>query len=289
MPSIRLIPRFSFSLFLMCFLLPVLAAQSPWARSKAGFYGQAGFHFIPKYTVLFGKNNEDIELIREVSEQTAQWYAEYGLTDRNTLVLSLPVRFVHRGGRNPNSNLMFAREDTGSVSGLGNVSIAVRHQFLTGKVALGGTLRLDFPSDHSRLSAGLRTGFNAFTVQPSISVGMSNAHGYWFGYGGFVFRTNQYSHVVNSGGEAGLRIGPVWIIGFSDLLLSVGNGARKLTPLDALTGLYDNDQGWLSVGIKGIWQLNRFVGIVVSGAGAVWAQYVPESPGIGMAVFFKWE
>lgn len=272
----------------LCCLCSGLVAQSPWARSKAGFYVQAGYHFIPTYTSLFGKNN-DITLIREVDDRTAQLYAEYGLSPKNTAVLTLPVRFVSRGARNPDTNLMFAREDTGSITGLGNVSLALRHQFLSGKLALGGTLRLEFPSSKSQPYAGLRTGFNAVTFHPSVSVGRGNAHGYWFAYGGYVLRTNHYSHSVNGGGEAGLRVGPVWIIGFTDLLVSLGNGSRDRTPLDALTGLYDNDQGWISVGVKGIWQINRFVGIVLSGAGATWAQNVPTRPGLGAAAYFKWE
>jgi hypothetical protein len=71
---------------------------------------------------------------------------------------------------------------------------------------------------------------------------------------------------------------------------SVENGARPSPRFsDTLTGLYENNQGWLSPGIKGIWQINRFVGLVVSAGGAAWAQYVPKSPGLGAAVYVKWD
>lgn len=276
-------------LILFAFLGVNMAAQSPWARSKAGFYAQLGYHTIPTYTTLFGSGSSDIEMIREVSEQTLQFYGEYGLSSKTTFAISLPYRFNSRGARNPNNPYFFAKEDTGSISGLGNTSMAIRHQFLTGKTAFAGNLRVDLPSDKSQPLAGLQTGFDALTIQPSVSVGMGLGQFYWQAYGGIAFRTNNYSHFVNAGGEAGWKLGPVWLIGFTDAVFSLENGSQKLTPLDALTGLYVNDQGWLSFGLKGIWEINRFVGIVVSGAGVAWAQYVPKSPGLTAAVYFKWD
>ncbi len=273
----------------LAFVPAFLAAQSPWARSKAGLYAQLGYHTIPTYGTLFGSDGNDIDMIRQVSESTVQLYGEYGITGRTTAIVSLPYRFNSRGARNPDSPFMFAQEDTGSISGLGNVSLAIKHQFLTGKVALAGTLRMDLPSDKSQPFAGLQTGFDAVTVQPTVSAGMGFGKAYWFAYGGYAIRTNDYSHYANAGVEAGLAIGPVWLIAFSDLVVSVENGSRKLTPFDALTGLYVNDQGWLSTGIKGIWQINRFVGIAASASGAAWAQYVPKSPGLSAAVYFKWD
>ncbi len=271
-------------------LLPAVSwGQSPWARSKAGLYAQLGYHTIPTYTTLFGSDGSDIEMVREVSEQTLQLYGEYGISKQTTVALSLPYRFNSRGAQNPNSQLHFAHEDTGSISGLGNASLAIRHQLLSGKVALTGNLRFDFPSDKNQATTGLRTGFDAATIQPGLSVGMGFGRAYWFGYGGYAIRTNGYSHYLNAGAEAGLKLGPVWVVGFSDLVLPLENGSRTRPSLDVLTGLYINDQGWLSVGLKGIWEINRFVGIVVSGAGVAWAQHVPKSPGLSTAVYFKWE
>lgn len=273
---------FAFSAF-------ALSAQSPWARSKAGFYAQLGYHTIPTYTTLFGMDGNDINMIREVSESTLQLYGEYGFTDRTTAIVSLPYRINSRSARNPDQPLMFAQEDTGSISGLGNVSLSLRHQFLSGKVALAGTLRVDLPAGAGQPLAGLQTGFEAVTIQPTVSAGMGFGRVYWFAYGGYTIRTNDYSHYVNAGVEAGVALGPVWLIAFTDLVVPTENGSRALTPFDSLTGLYVNNQGWLSPGIKGIWQINRFVGVVVSGSGAAWAQYVPKSPGLSAAVFFKWD
>ena len=79
------------TLLAACWLLPA-SAQSPWARSKAGFYAQASYQTIPAYGTLFGKNSsEDIEMEREVSENTFQLYGEYGLSRKTTLVAALAM------------------------------------------------------------------------------------------------------------------------------------------------------------------------------------------------------
>ncbi|TNE67850.1 MAG: hypothetical protein EP344_01850 [Bacteroidetes bacterium] len=267
----------------------LLAAQSPWARSEAGFYTQLSYQTIPTYTSLFGANGASIDMIREVSEQAVQFYGEYGISSRTTAIISAPVVFNSRGARNPDSPYFFAQEDTGSISGLGNISLALRHQVLTGSLALSAGLQVDVPSKQMDYSAGLRTGFDSWTMQPTVSAGMGFERLYWQAFGGIGFRTNDYSHFARIGAEGGIKLASVWVIGFSHLVLPFENGARSLPPLDVLTGLYVNDQGWASIGIKGIWEINRIVGIVVSGAGAVWAKHVPESPGLSAGVYFKWD
>ena len=265
-------------------------AQSPWARNKAGFYAQAGYNFIPTYGTLFAPKGEEIILDHEVSERQFQFYGEYGLLKKTTLVVSIPWVFTERGDDNPDSPLNFAQEARGKLNGLGNATLAIRHQFRSGKLAMAGTLRVAVPSARDYVQeTDLRTGYHAWTVQPMLSAGMGFKRAYGFLYGSYGLRTNKYSHFVNLGLETGLKIGPVWLTGFSELVYSLENGERALPSIDVLTGLYANDQGWLSLGIKAIWEINRFCGISISGAGAAWAQHVPKSPGIGASAYFKWE
>lgn len=280
--------------FLMGFLAICISfsmmAQSPWARKKAGLYAQAGYYFIPAYGDLFGSNGKDIILDRKVSERQFQLYGEYGVTNKTTFVLSLPIVWNERGESNPDSPYLFAEEYTGSIAGLGNTTLAVRHQFLSSKVALAGTLKVGLPAGVAyKPQTDLRTGYGAVTVQPMVSAGMGFRKTYGFLYGSYGYRSNDYSHFLNFGAETGIHIGKFWLIGFSDFVYSLENGDKPLPALDVLTGLYVNNQGWLSIGAKAIWAVNRFVGITVSGTGAVWAQNVPKSPGVGASVYFKWD
>lgn len=263
-------------------------SQSPWARSANGGYVQVGYHTIPAYRQLFGGGGSDLPLVRYVTERTLQLYGEYGLDARTTAVVSLPWRMHERGARTPELPLYIVPTESGRMSGFGNISFALRRQLLSGPLVLGGTLRLDLPSVSSQPNTGLRTGFNAFTVQPSLSVGQGLGRLYWFAYTGLAFRTNNYNHYLNTGAEAGFALGSLWLIAFLDIVLPFENDARPLQPVRTRTGLYENNQGWLSPGLKALWQVTSRWGVVVSGAGAFWAQYVPKSPGVSAAVFYRW-
>ena len=276
--------------YFLLLLLPIsLSAQSPWARSKGGFYVQASYNFIPTYGSLFGPNGDDLVIDHLVSEQQVQLYGEYGLTQKTTVVLALPYVMNKRGADNPESPYQWAQEDTGSIAGLGNIQLAVRHQFKSGKLNLAGTLKVSLPTaKEAEPNLDLRTGYNALTIQPMFSAGMGFRKAYGFAYGSYGYRSNEFSHFFNGGFEAGVHLGPVWLIGFSDIVVPFENGSRPQASLDLLTGLYANDQGWVSIGAKAIWEITRNFGINASFAGAAWAQNVPKSPGIGAGCYFKW-
>lgn len=263
-------------------------SQSPWVRPVSSGYVQVGYHTIPAYSQIFGGGGSDLPLVRYVTERTLQLYGEYGLDARTTAVVSLPWRMHERGARTPELPLYIVPTETGQISGFGNISLALRRQLLSGPLVLGGTLRLDLPSVSNQPGTGLRTGFNAFTVLPTLSMGQGGKRLYWFAYSGFAFRTNNYSHYLNTGAEGGLAVGPLWFIAFLDVVLPFENGDRPLQPVRTRTGLYENNQGWLSPGLKALWQVTPRWGIVASGASAFWAQYVPQSPGVSAAVFYRW-
>lgn len=275
---------------LLCtiFLFPfLLSAQSPWPRSKAGFYTQVAWHFIPEYSEVFVPEGEYHVMDRALSEGTLEWYGEYGLGSRTTITGILPIRFLKNGEFLNN----FAEPNTqeGSLSGFGNISLGIRHQFNKGSMPITGSLRTDFAASAYNDATGLRTGYNALTFLPMLSTGKGYGKYYWFVYGGYGLRTSNYSDFLNVGAEGGLKAGKVWIVLFSQWLQPMRNGNIELPYNNRLTSLYVNDQGWVSVGIKGMVEINRFWGAVVSFAGAASGQWVPASPGIGAGVYFKWD
>jgi hypothetical protein len=277
-------------LLIFCLFPCALSAQSPWSRSKAGFFVQGAWQTIPEYAALFGENGENsTELARKVTENAFQLYGEYGVSSKTTVMAVVPVVFNKRGAKNPQFPYTFGRLDSGSIAGPGNVYLGVKHQFLAGKVALAGTLRVGLPVSEGQKNTGLRTGYDAFTVLPSLSVGMGLGRYYWFAYGGYGIRTNTYSHFVNAGAEAGCHLWKIWLIGFSEYLVSLENGSRPLPLSDVSSGLYLNDQGWLSVGLKSIVEFNRFWGLNLSATGAMWGQNVPKRPAFAFGAWFKWD
>lgn len=270
-------------------LLPLsLAAQSPWARSKAGFFVQASWNTIPAYTTLFGASGSDLSLSRKVSESSVQLYGEYGISSKTTLAATLPVVFNRRGELNPKSNLSNPGNE-GRIGGLGNAAIALRRQFLSGKTAMAGTLKVSLPAGAKAEENGLRTGYDAFTLLPMLSLGQGYRDFYWYAYGGYGFRSNDYSSFLNAGAELGIKAGKLTLAGFSDLVYPLKDETLALPPVEEFTGLYMDQQGWASIGVKAALSINRFVGVHVYGAGAAWAKFVPKSPAVGAGIYFKWD
>lgn len=274
--------------FLLCVLMltPLAGgAQSPWPRTKAGFYAQVSFQAIPAYHTVFDDNNGSAELGRSLSESAVQLYGEYGLGARTTLVAALPYRIQHAGS---------ARSSTwptegGSLSGIGNASIALRHNFAKGAMPLTATLRIDLPTTHNDLETGLRTGYNAFAVLPMLSTGHGYGKWYWFGYGGYGIRTHSYSHFGYGGAEAGYHFPGFWLMAFSEWVVPLDNGDLNLGQNNELTRMYVNNQGFGSMGLKTLIGLNRFWGLTVSAAGAAWARNVPAQLAFSGGVYFKWD
>lgn len=276
-------------LFPLALLSFSLAAQSPWTRSKAGFFAQAAWQTIPTYAEIFESSNDlNVPLDRELTEQGFQLYGEYGLDARTTLVLNLPLRILQNGAHIP-TNFAMPETEEGTLTGLGNVSLAVRRAILEKNLRLAGTLRLDFPTNSYDDAKGLRTGYDAWTVLPTLSTGMGLGKIYWSAFAGYGIRTNQYSHFLNSGGEVGIRAWKFWLIGFSEVVYSLENGDVELPLNNRIQNLYVDKQGWWSLGGKAIFEGSSHWGITASFAGAAWAQFVPKSPSLGIGAYLKWD
>ncbi len=263
-------------------------AQSPWVRSKAGFYLQAAWQTIPRYETLYSTTGKEQALDRRLTENTLQLYGEYGITRHTTLVVSLPYRFQKAGQFLENTPL--PQTSAGTLSGLGNASLGLRHSILRGQWPLTGFLRVDLPVNRYNNNSGLRTGYRALTVLPMLSTGNGFAKSYWFAYAGYALRTRNYNAYTNAGVEAGYHFRKIWTIAFSELVLPTPSDREPdLSTNNGRTGLYVNDQGYWSLGLKGIFEIHRFWGVTASVAGAGWGQLVPQRPAFGLGGYFKWD
>ncbi len=280
-----------FLLFGSLFLLSWTMAQgqSPWVRSKAGFFVQAAGQIIPAYTQLYNHPGQSIDLQRAVRERCLQFYGEYGLNRRTTAVITLPFVSNRRGNINPGAPINVPSAPPGTLTGLGNVQLALRHQIGYGRIAFTGTLRIGLPATKNQAPTGLRTGFDALTIAPILSTGIGFRKAYCFIYSGYGWRSNHYSAFLQSGLEAGYHLGRFWLIGFTEYNGSLSNGSQALPAQDVLTGLYVNDQQWGAVGVKTLVAVHRFWGLSASATGAAWGQYVPEKPAFSVGAYFKWD
>jgi hypothetical protein len=280
-------------ILLLLISLPVLlSAQSPWVRSRGGFYAQLGFHTLPKYDAVFNGDGKIEKLDREISESTLQFYGEFGITPRLTLVASLPYKFLESGIEVPGraNPLVLPRVGAGKLRGLGNTYFALRRKILEkGGINIAATIKAELPATKQLDSIGLRTGYKAATFTPMLSIGMGYKRAYWFAYGGYGFRTNDFQSTPNFGIEGGVKFRKLWIIAFSEFLGTLNVKNPTVPTTFNFTNSYIDNQQFVSVGFKGIFEINQFAGLVVSLAGAPKARYLPATPGIGAGLWFKWQ
>jgi hypothetical protein len=266
-------------------LVPLLSAQSPWTRSKAGFYVQGAIQAIPPYSALFSNNGDNQPLQRTLAEYTFQLYGEYGIREKTTLIAALPLRYVRSG----NSLVANPSVTNGSVFGLGNVTLGVRQQITNGRLPLTFTLKTDLPATLFDEPTGLRTGYKSWTFLPMLSTGMGFRRAYWFAWGGYGVRTNNYSHLGNFGIEGGLKFNRHWLIAYTEWVIPVENGDILLPSNNLATGLFVNNQGYQAIGLKSMLSFGRFWGVSLTAAGAVSAQNVPRQPAFAVGGWFRWD
>lgn len=277
-----------FLLFAFCLSPFALPAQSPWTRSKAGFYAQAAWQFIPTYDAIFDQDYADDtrNLEREITENAVRFYGEYGIKSNFTVWTAIPIRFVKSGEATSNMTPQLA---SGSLNGLGNITLAARASSPLGKLTLTGQLRIDLPSGPFDESTGLRTGFKEFTFLPTLSIGRSYGKYYWFTYLGAGSRSKKTSRFFDLGGEGGARLGKCWLIGFTEFWSSFTGTPYEVPPTNTVTGLFLPYQSYWSVGGKAIYEFNRFWGVIATAAGALQGDLVPQQPTFSLGTYFKWD
>ncbi len=263
-------------------------AQSPWVRSKAGFYLQAAWQTTPRYKEIFSATGKDQPLDRQLTESTLHLYGEYGITRLTTLVVSLPYRFQKAGKFLENTPSPLT--NAGSLNGLGNASIGLRYAILNGNWPLTGFLRVDLPANKYNNASGLSIGYHSLTVSPMLSTGQKSSQMYWFAYAGYALRTRDYNAYTNAGLEAGYRIRKVWAIAFSELILPTPSDKQPdLSANNLRTGLYVNEQYYWSLGVRGIFEMHRFWGFTASATGRVVGEKVPQRPTFAVGAYFRWD
>jgi len=281
--------RFIPILILLC-AVASLQAQSPWTQEKGGGFGQVSFMAIPTYNTFFTKDFEDMSRIsdQDYTEISAQAYVEYGILENTSIVFSAPFKVLTAS--EPTIDIDPFPFESGTLAGLGNIRLAVRQGILTDGVHLAAQLMAELPTRSQDDATGLRTGYDAFTIHPSLSVGAGLGKGYIYGYGGVGFRNNEYSNYWNIGLEGGYNpFEKLWAMLFFDVYQSFENGNR--TDLDSYraSGFYVNDQEWASLGAKLLFNINDKIGLTAATTLSAFAgNQVPKSPSVSIGVFTEW-
>ncbi|WP_405563942.1 hypothetical protein [Polaribacter sp. Asnod6-C07] len=266
-------------------------AQGPWTQEKGKFYTQLSFTTIANYDNFFG--DPDYAINGEISDNTLQFYTEYGLTNNTTLIVNAPLKLISI------NNLKYldpAIDCFGDCSqtinetktALGNIEINLKHNFYKKDWLLSGQFSLETNTSTFYKNSGIRTSYDAFTLTPLFLAGKSFTNSYLQSFIGAKIRTNNYSNNFKIGGEYGKKLGnKFWLIGFLDIEKSFKDGDINLPDKNLVTSLYVNDQEYGVVGVKAIREFTKDFGVTASLPAAFFGNNVAKQVALTVGVYKK--
>lgn len=252
------------SLFLICFFAIALAslhAQNGWTRPAKGIYSQLSLTTFSsnKYYSQEGTLFDQGSIF---SSNGLLFYGEYGLNDRLTAMLDLPLLMLNRFNT------------TQTVAGLGNARLGLKYGLLK-SFPLSLAIEAEVPTDDGVKLANtlqpndigiieqinLPTSDGEFNIWTTLAASRSTASGKTFGsvYTSFNYRTQGFSPQLQAGVEIGhLLWDKVYLIGKAKiqerLNTDLGQGGSFLygegTTFASynLTAMYKLDTNWRLIG-----------------------------------------
>ncbi|MEE9408876.1 MAG: hypothetical protein V3V28_12465 [Polaribacter sp.] len=261
-------------------------SQGPWTQEKGKFYTQVSFTTIANYNELFG--NSDYKIQGKISDNTIQFYGEYGLSNKTTLLVNLPYKVIsHKGLVNP-CLIAPCPEYSNKESSLGNIEFGLKHNFYKKDWLLSGQFSIEANTSSFDANSGIRTGYDALSFIPLFLAGKSFNKSYLQTFIGTKIRTNNYSSNFKIGGEYGRKITKnIWLVGFLDIEKSFKNGNIVLPASNLATGLYVNNQEYGVVGIKAIGEFSDNFGMTASLPAAFFGNNVAKQVALSVGIYKK--
>ncbi|WP_400077907.1 hypothetical protein [Winogradskyella sp. R77965] len=262
-------------------------SQSPWTQEMGKFYTQLSYSTIPNYNEFFG--DPDYSTIGELSDNTVQLYAEYGISDNTTLIVNLPLKLItFNGFQDPRIDCIGDCSQDFNETALGNIELGIRYNFYKKDWILSGQLSTEANTASYFEDSGIRTGYDAYTITPLFLAGRSFEKTYIQSFIGANIRTNDYSSNFKIGGEFGYKLHKrIWLIGFLDIVKTLANGDVSLPFQNRFTGLYVNDQDYGSYGLKGIGEITDKFGVTAGFGGAFFGNNVAKQAALNFGLYHK--
>ena len=207
--------------FVLVFSSVVVFSQSPWTQKKGKFYTQLSFSSIPSYNIIYG--NPDYKVSGKISDNTLQFYTEYGFSDKTTIIVNIPYKIINRTNFSDPSIIcittpcVFIRSKKNT--DFANIEVGIKHNFSAKKWLISGQFTVEMKTSSFDAFSGIRTGYNAWAFSPLFIIGKGTSKKYLQLFTGFNFKTNNYSTNFKIGGEYGWKIGEkIWFSMFLDLV-----------------------------------------------------------------------
>ena len=269
-------------LLLTIFCCTKFYSQGPWTHGKNKAFVQTGVSgfFYNKITI----NNNDTNLPGTISDITTQLYAEYGIADNLDVSLIVPFKTIQSNSKDGlHSN---------SLTGLSNITLGCKYNFYNKHLKISTGIYFSTNTNHSNDMAALKTGYDASTLLPYLTLGSSHGKIYYFATIGYGYMTNQYTDFVKIGGEIGYNfIKKTHVILNFDVKKAM-QVERNFDSIDnklyQTTALYIDKQQFFAVGIKLNHEIikNKF-GINIGAIGAIYLDNLPIAPSINSGLYLK--
>ena len=285
--------KFIFNILAVLMLLFSVMDESfgqAWTRKKGGGYAQIGFSNISANSLYSNRDGVDqIDLPREVTDNTLQFYGEYGLTDKLTLSTSIPLKILETSDEVLDTNFFQDVLESGSLTSLGNLSVSAIYALpQTKSWVASAKLKVDLNTADYDEATGLRTGYDAWGFAPSLNGGYGSKNFFATSEIGVNLRTNDYSHQFFANFQAGVNYEQrIFLIAGLEFLQSFENGS--FDDGNAFhTGLYVNDLEFTAFQIKLGGYPTKNLAVWLSSGGGSGGNFVARGRALSIAVSYQW-
>lgn len=261
-------------------------AGGPWARRADAGFLQFGVTWLG-YDLAYDPEGEKIELGRSITDLTFQLYGEYGISDRLTVLLNLPMK-VYDVSEPEDA---FPQLAGGTAVGAENLSVGALYQLMSRNgFIISGKLFVGLPLATRHAQTGLRTGFRAFQITPQFSAGYSRGRWYGFLEPGATLMTDGLSQVLRLDAELGYNVWKdrTWVALTLNVWHSLRDGTeRQSTLLSAAT--YQHERRFYGFGIKAIQKIHGPIGASLGAFGGFLNRAAPAAAVVSGGIFYEWE
>lgn len=286
-------------IFLLLFLFSAFGLKAQWPQGKGHAYTNISFTYLRYHEVLDGANlrngfrHHSIE--RTVSDHTLNAYIEYGLTDRFTAVAELPFKILRTGEKlheAPDDIYTSDTVESGSLNDLGNLRLGGTYLLHDGDFKWSFELMGGMKTASYQNPTGLRTGYDAWYMSPSILVGKGWEKVYFSASLGYRFKTNGYADDLLSRNELGYKWQrapgkKTWFIFTMGAMIPMTEGDYD-DGNSVHTALYRDEEGFVDPGLKINHYLNEHWAINISSIGAIWARHGGNELTYTGGVSYEW-
>ena len=279
--------------FLICFFYlsysPVAQAQGPWLQEKGTGFLQVQTT-VPMGTykdLLIGTEYEPIN--REVLNLDLGIYGVYGLTDKLTIISQLPFKYVSTGSTTSDSLANPILLEEGNLAGMSNLYFAAKYKVWDKGLKVAVSAQTNLNTISNDLDKGLSTGYmaNFYSLFAHVGGGVTSKL-YAFADVGYTLGTNGYSNYTSLYLESGYKVTKrTYVILNASIKTSLKNGDFDNGNL-LQTGLYPNDQDWVSMGLKVFYETDKNIGFTLGSAILAQANYIGPVAALSFGVFKKW-